>query len=135
MHLFLWLLNNWGRHLYCPLQVLVYERAKHHIYGIMFLCISNVIIVFFTLCWCWLIIGEGIVLYNIKWLPRYNWNVVQSGVKHHRAIKQTFNGRGNRSTRRRPPTCHKSLTNFITYCCIWSQGSLHFCKCKIIQLE
>jgi len=23
-------------------------------------------------------------------------------------------GGGNRSTRRKPPTCHKSLTNFIT---------------------
>jgi hypothetical protein len=26
---------------------------------------------------------------------------------------QYFGG-GNRSTRRKPPTCHKSLTNFIT---------------------
>jgi hypothetical protein len=25
---------------------------------------------------------------------------------------------GNRSTRRKPPTCGKWLTNFITYCCI-----------------
>jgi len=25
---------------------------------------------------------------------------------------------GNRSIRRKPPTCRKSLTNFITYCCI-----------------
>jgi hypothetical protein len=25
---------------------------------------------------------------------------------------------GNRSTRRKPPTCHKSLINFITICCI-----------------
>jgi hypothetical protein len=25
---------------------------------------------------------------------------------------------GNRSTRRKPPTCPKSLTNFITQCCI-----------------
>jgi len=30
----------------------------------------------------------------------------------------TFIGGGNRSTRRKPPTCRKSLTNFITYCCI-----------------
>ena len=27
-------------------------------------------------------------------------------------------GGGNRSTPRKPPTCHKSLTNFITQCCI-----------------
>ena len=26
-------------------------------------------------------------------------------------------GGGNRRTRRKPPNCHKSLTNFITYCC------------------
>jgi len=26
----------------------------------------------------------------------------------------SFNGGGHRSTRRKPPTCHKSLTNFIT---------------------
>jgi hypothetical protein len=30
----------------------------------------------------------------------------------------SFIGRGNRSTQRKPLTCHKSLTNFITYCCI-----------------
>ena len=29
-----------------------------------------------------------------------------------------FIGGGNRSTLRKPPTCHKSLTNFITWCCI-----------------
>ena len=27
----------------------------------------------------------------------------------------SFIGGGNRSTRRKPPTCHKSLTNFMTY--------------------
>ena len=30
----------------------------------------------------------------------------------------SFIGGGNRSTWRKPPTCHKSLTNFITWCCI-----------------
>ena len=29
-----------------------------------------------------------------------------------------FIGGGNKSTRRKSPTCRKSLTNFITYCCI-----------------
>jgi len=29
----------------------------------------------------------------------------------------SFIGGGNRSTRRKPPTCCKSLTNFITLCC------------------
>jgi len=27
-----------------------------------------------------------------------------------------FSGGGNRGTRGKSPTCHKSLTNFITYC-------------------
>ena len=30
----------------------------------------------------------------------------------------SFIGGGNRSIRRKPPTCHNSLTNFITKCCI-----------------
>jgi hypothetical protein len=29
-----------------------------------------------------------------------------------------FIGGGNRNAQRKSPTCHKSLTNFITYCCI-----------------
>jgi len=29
-------------------------------------------------------------------------------------VAVSFNGGGNRSTRRKPPTCRKSLTNFIT---------------------
>jgi len=28
-------------------------------------------------------------------------------------VAVSFIGGGNRSTRRKPPTCHKSLTNFI----------------------
>ena len=30
----------------------------------------------------------------------------------------SFIGEGNRSTGRKPPTCRKSLTNFITSCCV-----------------
>ena len=30
----------------------------------------------------------------------------------------SFIGGGNRGIGRKPPTCRKSLTNFITYCCI-----------------
>ena len=35
----------------------------------------------------------------------------------------SFIGEGNRRTQRKPPTCHKSLTNFITECCTspWSR--------------
>ena len=32
-------------------------------------------------------------------------------------VAVSFIGGGNQSTRRKPPTCHKSLTNFIS-CCI-----------------
>ena len=30
-------------------------------------------------------------------------------------VAVSFIGGGNRSTRRKPPTCHRSLTNFITF--------------------
>jgi len=30
----------------------------------------------------------------------------------------SFIGGGNQSTRRKPPTCRKSLINFTTQCCI-----------------
>jgi hypothetical protein len=33
-------------------------------------------------------------------------------------VAVSFIGGGNRYTLREPPTCHKSLTNHITYCCI-----------------
>ena len=40
-----------------------------------------------------------------------------------------FNGKGNRSTRRKPQTCHKSLTNIIRTCCTsrpeWDSNSQH----------
>jgi hypothetical protein len=25
-----------------------------------------------------------------NWLPRYNWNIVESGIKHHKTINQTY---------------------------------------------
>jgi len=31
-------------------------------------------------------------------------------------VAVSFIGGGNQSTQRKPPTCSKSLTNFITYC-------------------
>jgi len=41
------------------------------------------------------------------------WNRGSSyGVKRH--FQQYRGGGGNRSTRRKPPTCRKSLSNFIT---------------------
>jgi len=33
-------------------------------------------------------------------------------------VEVNFIGVGNRSTRRKSPACHKSLTNFIMECCI-----------------
>jgi hypothetical protein len=41
--------------------------------------------------------------HRYNWPPRYKWYIV---------------GGGNWSTRRKPPTCRKSQTNFITECCI-----------------
>ena len=34
------------------------------------------------------------------------------------SLAVSFIDGGNRSTRRKPPTCRKALTDFITYCCI-----------------
>jgi len=44
------------------------------------------------------------------------------GVKRHfqyfsYIVAVSFIGAGNRRTRRKQPTCRKSPTNFITYCC------------------
>jgi len=33
-------------------------------------------------------------------------------------VAVSFIGGGNQRTRRKPPTCRKSLTNLITWCCI-----------------
>ena len=33
-------------------------------------------------------------------------------------VAVSFIGGGDQTTRRKPPTCHKSLTNIITQCCI-----------------
>jgi hypothetical protein len=44
-------------------------------------------------------------------------NNVSSGLQNTRIIKQhifSFIGGGNRNTQRKPPTCRRSLTNFIT---------------------
>jgi len=43
MYLCLVLANNWGRDCYRPLQVLVYEIAKHHRDVVMFLSLLNII--------------------------------------------------------------------------------------------
>jgi hypothetical protein len=37
---------------------------------------------------------------------------------HSYILAVSFIGGGNKSTGRQPETCHKSLTNFITQCCI-----------------
>jgi hypothetical protein len=53
-----------------------------------------------------------------NWPPRYSWNIVESGVKHHKPsyiVVVSFNCGGNR---RKSPSCRKSLTNFTTWCCI-----------------
>jgi len=53
--------------------------------------------------------------YGIKWFV-----CLFDGVWHHfqqyfsYILAVSFIGGGNRSTRRKPPTCRKSLTNFIT---------------------
>ena len=40
----------------------------------------------------------------------------QQYISYNYIVEVSFIGGGNRSTQRKPPTCYKSLTNFITYC-------------------
>ena len=47
-------------------------------------------------------------------------------------VTVNFIGGGNRSTLRKPPTCRKSLTNFITQCCI--QYTLPWAGFKLVTL-
>jgi len=42
------------------------------------------------------------------------WFLTPLSTIFHYIVAVTFIGGGNRSTRRKPPTCRKSLTNFIT---------------------
>ena len=36
--------------------------------------------------------GYSGFLHQLNWLPQYNWNIVQSGIKHHPRWKQTVAG-------------------------------------------
>ena len=62
----------------------------------------------------WYILQKMSEYEHLNTLARYNWFVIFFMV-----FSATFNdisaiGGGNRSTRRKSPTCRKSLTNFIT---------------------
>jgi hypothetical protein len=48
-----------------------------------------------------------------SWIYNYLCNQCLSPI-----VAVSFNGGGNSSTQRKPLTCRKSLTNFITSCCI-----------------
>jgi len=73
--------------------------------------------------------GRGVQHFVIKWPQRYNWNIVENGVKHHHTNNRqtifqlyreiSFIGGGNRRTRRKSPTCCKSMINLITK--IWKK--------------
>ena len=50
-----------------------------------------------------------------------HWQTLSHNVVHLALIVAiSFIGGGNRSTRRKPPTCHKSLTNIMLYTWPWS---------------
>jgi len=46
------------------------------------------------------------------------WHTTPLSAKLQLYRSVSFIGEWSRSTRRKPPSCHKSLTNFITWCCI-----------------
>jgi hypothetical protein len=62
-------------------------------------------------------------LWRVFFIPNVNfgWVMVSNATFNNIpaiSLLSVFIGRGNRSTRGNPPTCRKSLTNFITFCCI-----------------
>jgi len=44
-------------------------------------------------------------------------NAIFNNISDNYIVAVSFIGGGNRRTRKKPPTCRKSLTNFIAYCC------------------
>jgi len=60
--------------------------------------------------------------YMLSW--SLHWVCLGYGVQQHfqqhfsYIVAVSFIAKGKRSTRKKPNTCHKSLTNFITKCCI-----------------
>jgi hypothetical protein len=51
-----------------------------------------------------------------------NKNSLQETFFSHAIVAVSFIGGGNRSTQWKPPTCRKSPTNFITWCCFVCAG-------------
>jgi hypothetical protein len=58
-------------------------------------------------------------------------NISISGGQYSWWRKPSILGGGNRSTRRKSPTYRKSLTNFITYCCITRVGK----RCPVKECQ
>ena len=61
--------------------------------------------------------GSSVFLYLQHWPPLYNWNIVESGVKHHHTNKQTKNI-FNRSISN---SCCR-LGKYTEQSCIWLDG-------------
>ena len=64
----------------------------------------------------WYFINLMFLLWQLEIQPIYGWLV--NGVECHFLQYFSYIGVGNRSTWRKPLTYCKSLTNFITWCCI-----------------
>jgi hypothetical protein len=61
-------------------------------------------------------------IHHLNWLPRYKWNIVESGIKHHNPIPNP-EIEWIQSTWRKPLTCRKSLANFT--CGYWIDKGTH----------
>ena len=62
------------------------------------------------------VIGEKILTMFMNTVIKKRWYSVQRHFQQYFSyiVVVRFIGGGNRSTQKKPPTCHKSLTNFVT---------------------
>ena len=87
-------------------KLLISLRIRPSFFDKKMLCPKEIKIILF-LCHLKYILSVSVMVFNATF---NNISVI--------SWRSIIIGGGNRSTRRKPSTCRKSLTNFITYCCI-----------------
>jgi hypothetical protein len=110
----------------CLITVYCYHwcRLLFNVNVVCYLIWMSSAIQFYVVCysiWCHLLINLissavqfDIVCYSIYRMGTLEWFVVHFQQYLSYIVAVDLNGVGNRSTRRKPPTCRKSLTDLIT---------------------